>query len=259
MGSRRWVALAIAGMAAGGWGGTAWGDVRSFAADGGSLAISGPCARHVTVQVDPALRERIAVDATAEHPEEIAQLAVDGRDGAARVELAPDRRQCWRPDPSGSFRPTLVLTVRIPAGFPVAISSSGTEDYTLGAVGPLTLSASGATTLVADSVAGDARIELSGHGDVGIGELDAALLSADISGTGSVRVKGGRINRATLSLSGNGEMRIDPTVGDATVDVSGVGDVVLGGVSGRLTRSVSGMATIMVAGQRVRNGGGDEN
>ncbi len=71
---------------------------RSAEVAGSSLVVDDPCARQVTIATDPALHGRVAVEATADHPEEIDRLSFDTQ-GAARVRPLRDRASCWTPAP----------------------------------------------------------------------------------------------------------------------------------------------------------------
>ncbi len=226
---------------------------RSVEVDGSSLAIDDPCARQVTITTDPALRGRIAVAATADHPEEIDRLSFDTQ-GAARVRPLHDRASCWTPTPDGPFTPTLRLLLRVPERFGVSIDEPGFGQYEVGAIGPLTLDLSGAGTVRVAGVAGRASIALSGAAEVTIAQAEIGGLDAELSGAGSVTVSQGRIGRVHVQVSGAGTVQVGAAVGDASVQLSGFGSVRFATLTGRLTREVSGAGTVSVGGVAV---GGD--
>ena len=228
---------------------------RSVEVDGSSLAIDDPCARQVTVTTDPALHGRVAVAATADHPEEIGRLSFDTQ-GAARVRPLHDRESCWTPGPDGSFTPTLRLVLRVPDGFGVSINEPGFGQYEVGTVGPLRLDLSGAGTVGVARVAGLAAINLSGAATVTIAQATADRLDAEMSGAGSVTVSQGRIGRVHVDVSGAGMVQVGGSVGDASVDLSGLGSVRFAVVTGRLTRKVSGAGSVSVGGAAI---GGDSS
>lgn len=235
---------------------------RAQTLTGDRLSIDSPCARHVDIQPDPALHDGIVVRASADHPEELAQLLFDTQDGA-RIHVRPTG--CWRPDGSGSFVPTLTLSIRVPSRMPLAIDESGAAEYGIGAVGgPLRLDLSGSVTLVDAQVAaldaqlsgtanvsvaraqGEGHIDLSGSGNLTIDQADLSVLVASVSGTGQVTIAHGQVGPATLDISGTGAIRIDAVVDSATADVSGVGHVRLARVTGALRKDISGVGTVTV-------------
>ncbi len=220
---------------------------RSASVDGASLAIGGTCARQVTITTDPSLHGRVAVAATADHPEEIDRLSFD-TEGAARVRPLRDRERCWTPTPDGPFMPTLRLQLRVPDGFAVAIDEAGSSQYDIGAIGTLALELSGAGTIRVAGVSGDATINLSGAAEVMIARAEIDKLDAEMSGAGSVTVSQGRIGTVQVDASGAGTVRVGATVRDAAVEMSGFGSVRFATVTGRLTREVSGAGSVTVGG-----------
>jgi hypothetical protein len=249
------IALTLAGAA------QAQAQSRHLTATGASLEIDSPCARQVSVTPDPALNNRIEVDATAGNQDELAQLAFDS---GTTAKLHGPAVECWRPGSRESFTPTLVLAIRIPPAMAVAIDESGAAHYQLGAVGKLALNISGAVHLQAER-AETATIDVSGKADIGIGQLDGDLateisgagdvhvdhgtmkrLTLNLSGHGGFKLGSGDVGRLTLDLSGAGDADVGATIGDATVTVSGAGDVRLAKVTGRLMKEVDGMGSVTV-------------
>lgn len=84
---------------------------------------------------DPALSDRVVMEAMAAHPEELAQMDFSG--GQAEKlklkgwfnmsgwSLLSLHGACWRPETSGSFEPTLRVKLSVPPGFAVAVDASG--------------------------------------------------------------------------------------------------------------------------------------
>ena len=241
------------------------GETRHMEGAGSSLAIASPCARSVTIQPDPALTDRVVIDATAEHPEETAELVLDN---GGNLRLHGPRNTCWEPASESDFDPTMTIAIRVPAAMALTIDESGGAEYTLGDLhGPLTLDISGGVKLRAGS-AGALTLDLSGGADIGVGRLDgtakgelsgggsvrigqAALqdLTIELSGGGDVHIGSGQISRATIAISGSASVQIGAVVGDATVDLSGVGSVRFAKVTGRLNKTVDGIGTVSVDSQ----------
>lgn len=226
---------------------------RSAEVAGSSLVLDDPCARQVTIATDPALHGRVAVEATADHPEEIDRLSFDTQ-AAARVRPLRDRASCWTPVPDRSFTPTLRLLLRVPEGFGVSISEPGFGRYEVGAIGPLTLDLSGAGVVQVARADGHASIDLSGAGRVSIAQAAIDRLDATLSGAGGVTVSRGRIGQARVKVSGTAEVQVGAPVGDATVELSELGSVRFAAVTGRLSREVSGAGSVVVDGAVVEGG-----
>ncbi len=227
---------------------------------GASLALDGSCMRRAEVQPDTALHGQAMVQATADNQQELDELVLQSRQ-AATIGNRPGN--CWQPTPS--FQPTLDVSVRVPAGFPLAVGASGVTRYVIGPVaGPLKIDLSGAadveateaSTLVAQlsgsgvisvqQVSGPARLDLSGHGRIEVGRADMPNLSVSLSGAGELRVDAGQIGSLVLDQSGAGHVQFGATVGDAKVDLSGVGAVHFARVTGRLEKDVSGVGVVTV-------------
>jgi hypothetical protein len=241
--------------------GAAQAQQRHMEATGARLAMGGLCARRVTIQPDPALTAKYIVLATADHPEELAQLTFES--GATAKLHGPDRA-CWQQNGLDVAR-TLAIAIRVPAHVALAIEESGGAKYTIGDVGgALTLDMSGGVTLQAAS-ATDLTLDLSGGGNIGIGQVDGSV-KADISGGGEIRIDRGTLPALALSLSGGGTfslaqgtvktmpasvsgggtVTIGATVGDATLEVSGGGSVQIAKVTGALTKDVDDSGTVTV-------------
>lgn len=242
--------------------------VHAFALDrdqtlaGNRLSIDSPCARHVDIQPDPTLQAEIVVHATADHPEELAQLKFDTQDGP-HIHAGP--AACWRPDGSRSFTQTLALTIRVPSRTPLSIDEAGAAGYAVGAIGgALILDLSGRVTLADAQVTaldaqisgfgrvdvarakGRARVDLTGAGSLAIDQADLPALSASVSGAGQITIAHGEVGQAALDISGTGGIRIDAPVDSATAQVSGIGSIRLARVNGLLQKDISGLGTVTV-------------
>ena len=239
---------------------------RHMEASGSKLAIDSSCAESVSIEPDPALTGRVTVDATADHPEEIAQLALDSFGDTAKLHQTVDH--CARVGTLWSSEPTLHLTVRVPAGMAISLDEGGGDKYQIGAVdGPMALDLSGGVELHAAN-ATTLSLDLSGGGQVALGQVNGAIngdisgggtvkidhvtgpsLALEVSGGGGFTIGDGKIDRVKIDLSGGGEAHIGATVGDATADVSGGGSVDFARVTGQLHKDVSGSGEVNVAGQ----------
>ncbi len=234
-------------------------------ATGTRLVIDTSCAEAVTIQPNPSLTGRAIVDATAEHPDELAQLAFDSGQ-AARLRVPADR--CWRPEPEGSFSPTLNIAVQVPASFDIAISEGGGATYKsamLAAHSRLTsavasgcdpaasprsqrISAAAARPKIA-SVDGTVKAEISGGGGIDIGHGTAPVLTLDLSGGGTFTLGDGTVDKLAVNMSGGGQAHIGATVQDASLEVSGGGSVSVAKVTGSLSKDVSGAGSVTVGGR----------
>jgi hypothetical protein len=238
-------------------------ETRQMAQPGTSLAVASPCARAVTIMPDPTLSGRVVLDATADHPEEIAQLRFDAEGKTAK--LRGPRERCWTPEGDDHFETTLRLALHVPAGMPVTIDESGGADYTLGAIGgsltlnvsggiklraahvrTMTMDISGGADLTIEQLEGSLHAELSGGSKIRIDQATLSDMTLSMSGGGGLQLGGGSIGRFNLELSGAGAVGIGATVGDATISLSGVGDVKIAKVTGRLTKDVEGVGNVTV-------------
>ncbi len=234
---------------------------------GSSFTIDSPCAHHVEIRPDAGLHGQAAISATADHQEELDRLLFETRPHAGKEEaiVRTVPAGCWRPEPFGQFDPTLVIVVRVPAGFPVSIDESGAGRYAVGDVGgPLSLDVSGAAHIAALHAStldidlsgagavtlaraeGAADIKVSGHGSVAIAQAAMPKLDIDLSGAGSVTIENGKVGSASVDESGFGQVSFGGEVGDAKVDISGAGSVHFGRLTGALEKDVSGAGSVSV-------------
>ena len=230
--------------------------------DGSSLAVETSCARQVEIRGDPGLHDQVVLHATADHQDELDRLRT-GSGAVARLRAVPDG--CWRPQPDGTFAPTVALVLRVPPGFAIRIADAGRVDYAIGPIGgPLALDLSGAirlrdtaATTLAATLAGDdavvlgrvdgaAQVELSGSGSLAIDEARMPALAVSVNGIGQVSIEHGAVGSAQLSSNGSGTLRIGATIGTGAAEVAGSGSIRLARVTGPLAREASGVGTITV-------------
>jgi hypothetical protein len=234
---------------------------RHLAGSGTSLEVDSPCARQVTIDPDPSLSGQVSVDATADNPEELAQLVLTGGDS---VKLRGPTNQCWRPDNSFSFEPTLVINIRVPPHFPIAIDESGSGDYHVGPAGAFSVDLSGSGKLQAESVTtltvdisgsgrlavahanGAAHAGISGSGAIDIAEGTLPDLNLDISGSGEFLLRAGTVAKLKVDTSGSGSVRVDGTVGDASVGISGSGGVDIAKLTGSISKDIDGSGEVRI-------------
>jgi hypothetical protein len=228
---------------------------------GRSLSVDVPCARQIDIAPDPGLHGQVQVEAAAENQQELDALILESLH-AATVHTRP--QGCWNLNP---FRnePTLTVSIRVPAGFPLSVDASGIGQVSIGPVGgPLALDLSGAGVVTAADATslnldlsgsgsltlgeanGPASIDMSGHGKVSVATATMPKLAAELSGAGQLTIGAGRIDKLSLSISGVGDVRIGATVGDADAELSGVGSVRLKQVTGQLSKSVSGVGSVTI-------------
>ena len=153
---------------------------------GAGLSIDSPCARSVDITPDSALQSQAVVVATADHQEEIDHLLLEST-AKARIHTHPG--DCWR---DGAFsQPTLTLSIRVPATYPLTVDESGFGRYTVGAIGgTLSVDLSGATEIT-DKWATFLQADISGSGNLHIGRADGPT-SISLSGHGDITVEAGR-------------------------------------------------------------------
>jgi hypothetical protein len=241
--------------------GAAAAETRHMAAPGTHLAVDSPCAREVTIDPDPSLSGQVTVDATADNPQEVAQLQFTTGDTA---KLRGPTDQCWRPNGSFSFEPTLVIHIRVPPQFPIGVDESGSGDYRVGVVGALSVDFSGSGRLRAESVTSVA-VDMSGSGELTVGRADGAVhaeisgsgaidiaagtlpsVDLDISGSGGFRLASGSVGKLKVDTSGSGKVRVDGTVGDAALDLSGSGSVDIAKLTGSMSQQVDGSGSVRI-------------
>jgi hypothetical protein len=229
---------------------------------GGKLAVDSSCAATVSIEPDSGLSGRVILDATADHPEELAQLVMETDGDTAKLQHSDER--CFRS--AGLFwTPTLKIAIRVPAGTAIAVDEGGGVHYTIGAVGgPLALDLSGGVQLEAAAakalnldlsgggrvsihqVAGPVTVDVSGGGTLKVDQVTIPALALEVSGGGGVTFGGGKIDTVKIDLSGGGTVHIGATVGDAAVEVSGGGSVAFARVTGHMDKDVSGAGEVTV-------------
>jgi hypothetical protein len=256
------------------WPGLAFSQPVHQSAEGARLEIGLPCAKDIAVVADPALSGRVVMDATAEHPEELAHMEFVGGDsvrlklrgwfhmaGGSLLSLHGD---CWRPHDQENFDPTLRIRLSVPSGFALAVDASGDGTYHLAAGGALTLDMSGSARVEATSltrldlslsgsgdvkvaqVAGPVHADMSGSGDVEIAQVTAADMAVEQSGSSTFRVGGGTVGKLTVDSSGSGDVILHGTAGDTVVESSGSGQIEIARVTGRLVDDATGSGAVKI-------------
>jgi hypothetical protein len=129
-----------------------------------------------------------------------------------------------------------------------ALRLNGSGDLEVGDVGGrLDARLTGSGSLEVGSADGDARLALAGSGDVEAGAI-AGSLDADLRGSGSVSVASVTGQNASLDLSSSGDLSVrGGRVERLEVRNAGSGEVRFGGVAGATRASLSGSGDISVA------------
>ena len=183
------------------------------------------------------------------------------------------------------------LTIDVPRGMPLTISSDGSGDLRLAddiessvtltlngsgdvvgrkVMGPLVLTIQGHNDVSLSEIAGDAVLNMrssgdvrlsslagtltlqhEGSGDLAVGHIEADRVSIESTGSGDVLLGRGSIGLLTTHMQGNGDLGVAAEVRDADLRAYGGGDVKLGHVSGRLTKSNGDGSDIYVGGPQI--------
>jgi len=237
---------------------------RNWTVEGRSLKIDTPCARTVEIQPASSLSNKVEISAIADNQDEIAPVTAGPEGGAATLQHSGE---CYHPTNQygiSSYHPTMVITIKVPAGFAIELEDHGAAGYRIGPVGgQLTASMHGSGNI--DAVNGrDLRLSLHGSGHAHIGELTGKLearisgsggfevgkLSATASeialtGSGNVKVDEGNAGQVLASLRGSGDMVL-PTVGALQVSISGSGNSETDKVTGPVEAKLSGSGDLSV-------------
>jgi hypothetical protein len=228
--------------------------------DGKQLELRTNCVKKVEIEPQADLAGRISIEATADSSEELTPLAFISGD-TARIER---KGNCE----SGIFKkPTLVLTVKVPAGMPLDIRDGGSGDYAIGSVGgPLKarlagsgnltggdftsvdLEVSGSSDVKFDKITGPTGLSIHGSGNVKIGTGTIPSLTVSIAGSGDVEMGAGEIGSLAVSISGSGDVRLHATAQTASLMSSGSGKIAISKVTGSISQRSSGSGEIRVGG-----------
>jgi hypothetical protein len=257
----RWLAAAVALSP-----GLACAQSLHAEADGSQMEIALPCVAEVNVTSNVALRGHAVLDATAAHQEELDQLVfLEG----PRIRLRLRSRQtedasCWRPAGVREFMPTLKIMLMLPDAFTLAVDAAGSGRFRIAVGGPLSLELSGTPDIVVDAVraldlnmsgaahvavrqiVGPVHVELSGSGDVRLGQVESEEVAVEQSGSADFSIGTGSIAALSVQSSGSGDVVIGGTVTNAVVETSGSGNVRLTRVTGRLVQDKSGSGSVQV-------------
>ena len=109
---------------------------------------------------------------------------------------------------------------------PVYINASGDGKVECGKVGKVNIKISGAANANINAVQGDAKLK--------------------VSGTGNITVRGGSIDQLEASVSGMGNITVHATAQTGELDVSGMGNIRVDRIVKKPRRSLSGMGKISV-------------
>lgn len=120
-----------------------------------------------------------------------------------------------------------------------------TVHVTLPAIHALALSGSG--DLSSDSLTGEARLSLSGSGNLATRQVAASQLRVSVAGSGNVAASG-RAEALNLSIAGSGSVAMPGLeVADAKVSISGSGDAAFAS-NGTVSASIAGSGDVRVRG-----------
>lgn len=244
---------------------------RSWTVSGQSLNISGPCAKAVSIEPSADLQGKIEVQASAEHQQEIDRLSITGGSAAT---IEKNTEHCY----SGSlavdigsvslgfsnFKPTLKLTVRVPAGIAIGVKDGGSGDYSVGAVGgpldvkmsgsgelhavnatKLNLALSGSGSATIDDVSGMLASKQSGSGNVTLGRVSVSTSEVALSGSGHFSANDGNAGQVSAKISGSGHLHL-PDVGGLELATAGSGDSVIRRDNGAVEAKLAGSGKLIV-------------
>lgn len=129
-----------------------------------------------------------------------------------------------------------------------ALRLNGSGDLEVGDVaGRLDARLTGSGSLEVGAAGGDTRLALNGSGDVEAGAV-AGSLDAELRGSGSVRVASVTGPSASLELSSSGDLSVrGGRVGRLSARNSGSGEVRFGGVAGATRAMLTGSGDISIA------------
>ena len=183
------------------------------------------------------------------------------------------------------------LTIDVPRGLPLTISSEGSGDIRLSddieapvtltlngsgdvvgrkVMGPLVLTVHGHNDVTLGQVYGETLLDMQGSGDVrlsglagaltlrhegagdlAVGHIEADRVSIESTGSGDMLFGRGTIRLLTVHMQGNGDLGVAAEVHDGDVRTFGGGDVKLGHVTGTLTKSNGDGSDIYVGGPAI--------
>ena len=248
---------------------------KDWTVDGTALSVTTPCAKTVSIEPATSLSGKIEISASAQHQEEIDQLAISG---GSRASIGSKERHCKGNGPHLSFGganigittgSTLELIVKVPTGAALEIKESGSADYRIGAVdGPLKAELHGSGDIDAEKVrdvvvhqtgSGDARFDtitgniegkITGSGDFEVAHADSPAAVYSLTGSGNVEIEEGKIGSLSVTISGSSDVSVRASVTDADLTLRGSGDVALREVTGHVQQTVHGSGRIDIGGKK---------
>jgi hypothetical protein len=128
---------------------------------------------------------------------------------------------------------------------PLAINVSGSGDATIGNAASAEIALSGSGRLRLATIADGFVLAVEGSGNVTAAAASGAVEMA-VSGSGSVRIEGGRATSFEANISGSGSVRFAGTAVDPVANISGSGGLVLGAVEGDLTANTTGSGRVEI-------------
>lgn len=145
---------------------------------------------------------------------------------------------------SGNNRPTLEISVLVPVGIPLELSSLNgnchvgntnsqvklsisSGDCKLGKINKSELSVQGSGNIEANQVTGNLNVNINGSGNIIIHNGQVNHLEAVLDGSGQIDL-GVHAQEATISLMGAGNIRVTEVKSQPQVNISGVGNVEVG-------------------------------
>ncbi|RDC61131.1 hypothetical protein HME9302_02350 [Alteripontixanthobacter maritimus] len=131
-------------------------------------------------------------------------------------------------------------------------SSDGTATVTVTLPRLTAMSQAGSGTIDAESLSGDAKIEIAGSGSARARNIEADALAIDIAGSGKVD-GGGSTGKLALSIAGSGDVRLaDLKADSADISIAGSGDAEFAS-DGTVDASIAGSGNVRVIGKATCN------
>lgn len=164
-----------------------------------------------------------------------------------RYNLSIDDGVLWITGPGPQSQPDVTLELSVPRGTPLLVNNfTGdlTVDGDLGAPARLEL-ANGEMKLGAlESV----RVRITQSGTVSVGDVKG-LAGVQLSGDGEVRM--GNVGTAALEVNGNGAVKLGTVSEGLSVSMPGPGDIKVGMLAGSLGAAIPGPGTLTIGGGQV--------
>jgi hypothetical protein len=112
---------------------------------------------------------------------------------------------------------------------------------------PEALTVAGSGTIEAESMAGDAEIDIAGSGKINVSSLTAQRLSVDIAGAGDVTAAG-TAERLSVGIAGSGDVDLKQLKAvNVSVEIAGSGDVEVAS-DGEVKADIAGSGDVTVIG-----------